>query len=289
MTGPDGDRGRGGAPRKRTPRVGRVLRTSRVTPHMIRVVLGGEGLTGFPAGEFTDHYVKLHFPPAGATYGVPFDVDEIRAALPAEQWPVTRTYTVRAWDAATGELTLDFVYHGDEGVAGPWAATARPGDLIQFTGPGGAYAPHPGADWHLLAGDEAALPAIAATLERLPAGARGLAFVEVAGPEEEQADVVAPAGVELTWLHRADSAPGEALVAAVRAAALPEGTGHVFVHGEAAAVRDLRRHLRAERGLAPEFTSISGYWRRGDTEDRWQSAKREWNAAIEDEDAVVAG
>jgi NADPH-dependent ferric siderophore reductase len=285
----DGGAAAGGPPRKRVPRVAHVVRTSRLTPHMIRVVLGGEGLTGFPAGAFTDHYVKLLFPPAGAPYGAPYDVEEIREQQPRELWPVTRTYTVRAWDAAAGELTVDFVHHGDEGLAGPWAAGAQPGDLIQLMGPGGAYAPHPDADWHLLAGDEAALPAIAATLERLPAGTRALVVVEVAGPEEEQTDVVAADGVELVWVHRGDAAPGEALVAAVRGARLPDGTGHVFVHGEAAAVRELRRHLRAERGLDPEFTSISGYWRRGDTEDRWQAAKPEWNAAIETEEGTVAG
>jgi NADPH-dependent ferric siderophore reductase len=283
----DGGGAAGGPPRKRVPRVAQVVRTSRLTPHMIRVVLGGEGLAGFPAGAFTDHYVKLLFAPPGATYAVPYDVEQIREQLPRELWPVTRTYTVRAWDAAAGELTVDFVYHGDEGLAGPWAAAAQPGDLIQLMGPGGAYAPHPEADWHLLAGDESALPAIAATLERLPAGTRALVVLEVEGPEEEQADLVPAEGVEMVWVHRGDAAPGEALVAAVRGTRLPDGTGHVFVHGEAAAVRELRRHLRAERGLDPEFTSISGYWRRGDTEDRWQATKREWHAAIEAEDGAA--
>jgi NADPH-dependent ferric siderophore reductase len=195
---------------------------------------------------------------------------------------------VRAWDSAAGELTIDFVHHGDEGVAGPWACAAQPGDRIQLMGPGGGYAPHPDADWHLLAGDESALPAIGATLERLPAGARALVFVEVAGPEEEQAELVVGHGVELVWVHRGDAAPGEPLVSAVRGIRLPEGTGHVFAHGEAGAIRELRRHLRAERGLDPRFTSISGYWRRGDTEDRWQATKRDWNAAIEAEDAATA-
>ncbi|MGY1915269.1 siderophore-interacting protein [Blastococcus sp. SYSU DS0973] len=278
--------GDGRPPRKRTPRIGEVVRTSWITPHMVRVVLGGEGLAGFPDGKFTDRYVKLMFPPADATYAVPYDVEQLRAELPADQWPVTRTYTVRAWDAAAGELTIDFVHHGDEGIAGPWAAAARPGDRIQFMGPGGAYAPRPDADWHLLAGDEAALPAIAATLDRLPAGARALVFVEVAGPEEEQTDVATGTGVELRWLHRNGTEPGTVLVDAVRAVPLPPGDGHVFVHGEAYAVRELRRHLRAERGLDPAWTSVSGYWRRGDTEDGWQSTKRQWNAAIEAEDAA---
>ncbi|MGY1753543.1 siderophore-interacting protein [Blastococcus sp. SYSU D01042] len=271
-------------PRTRTARVAEVLRTSRVTPHVVRVVLGGEGMAGLPCGEFTDHYVKLQLPPAGAGYSAPYDVEELRGQLPPEQWPVTRTYTVRSWDGDAGELTIDFVHHGDAGVAGPWAAAAQPGDRIQFMGPGGAYRPRADADWHLLAGDEAALPAIAAALEELPEGARALAFVEVAGPEEEQADVVPRPGTELRWVHRGDAAPGEALVAAVRATELPAGRGHLFVHGEAYAVRELRRHLRALVGLDPAWTSISGYWRRGDTEDGWQSTKQEWNASIEAEE-----
>jgi NADPH-dependent ferric siderophore reductase len=274
---------------KRVPRTAEVVCTTRLTPRMIRVVLGGPGLAGFPAGEFTDHYVKLLFTADGAPHEGPYDLERLRAELPPERWPVTRTYTVRSWDAEAGELTIDFVHHGDQGLAGPWAARARPGDRIQLLGPGGAYAPSPAADWHLLAGDESALPAIGAALGRLPAGTPARVVVEVAAVEEEQADLTVREGVELVWVHRRDGVPGEALVAAVRATALPAGQGHVFVHGEAGAIRELRRHLRAERGLAPEFTSISGYWRRGDTEERWQSGKRAWNAAIEAEEAAVAG
>src|SRR4051812_13333336 len=102
--------------RDRTPRVAHVISTERLTPRMIRVVLGGEGLAGFRAGEFTDHYVKLQVPPPGAAYAAPFDPEDVKARFPNEQWPRTRTYTVRAWDAQRGELTIDFVVHGDEGV-----------------------------------------------------------------------------------------------------------------------------------------------------------------------------
>src|SRR5687768_3766971 len=108
-------------PGRAAPRVTTASVTSveRVTPHLIRVVLGGPGLAGLVVGEFTDHYVKLLFPPDGVTYPEPFDLGWIRAELPREQWPVLRTYTVRWWDGARGELTIDVVYHGDEGVAGP--------------------------------------------------------------------------------------------------------------------------------------------------------------------------
>ncbi|MGW7055483.1 siderophore-interacting protein [Streptomyces sp. NPDC054887] len=276
-------------PARRTPqaREAEVVRTERLTPHMVRVVLGGEGLAGFAADEFTDHYIKVLFPPAGVTYPEPFDMARIREELPAEQWPVTRTYTVRAWDAVHRELTVDFVVHGDEGLAGPWAAAVRPGERVRFLGPGGGYAPDPAADWHLLVGDESALPAIAASLERMPAGAVGHAFVEVAGPEEQQ-KIATPDGVEVTWLHRGGDPVGRALIAAVRGLDFPAGDVHAFVHGEAGFVKDLRRHLRMERGIPRERLSVSGYWRLGQDDDAWRAVKREWNEQVEREQESAA-
>ncbi|MEU1011169.1 siderophore-interacting protein [Streptomyces sp. NPDC005890] len=273
----------GRKPRK--PHTAQVMRTERLTPHMQRVVLGGEGLAGFAADTCTDHYVKLLFGADGVTYPEPFDLERIRAEFPREQWPVTRTYTVRAWDPGRRELTLDFVIHGDEGLAGPWAVRAQPGDTVRFMGPGGAYAPDPEADWHLLAGDESALPAIARALETLPAGARAHAFVEVSGPEEEQKIVT---DVPVVWLHRGDRPVGETLVEAVRGLEFPEGRMHAFVHGEAGFVKELRRLLRVELEVPREDLSISGYWRLGHNEDGWQASKREWNARIEAEQEGAA-
>lgn len=263
--------------RRRTPRLvtGEVRRTEQLTPGMTRVVLGGPGLDDFSAGEFTDHYVKIQFPLKGVDYPEPFDLQRIREELPREQWPVTRTYTVRRWDADRRELWLDFVVHGSEGIAGPWAVNAKPGDLLHFAGPGGAYAPAPDADWHLLAGDESALPAIAAALERLPEGARARALIEVAGPEEEQ-PLDSAGDVELTWLHRGGTRVGERLIEAVRGLDL-SGDVHAFVHGEAHFVKELRTLLRKERGLPKERASISGYWRLGHNEDAWQATKREFD------------
>ncbi|MET8943680.1 siderophore-interacting protein [Streptomyces sp. NPDC004542] len=268
----------GRKPRK--PHSAQVVRTERLTPHMQRVVLGGEGLADFAADTCTDHYVKLLFPAAGVTYPEPFDVERIRAEFPREQWPVTRTYTVRSFRPEQRELTLDFVIHGDEGLAGPWAARVQPGETVRFMGPGGAYAPDVSADWHLLAGDESALPAIARSLEALPAGTRAHAFVEVSGPEEEQK---IDSDVQVVWLHRGDRPVGAALVEAVRALDFPEGRVHAFVHGEAGFVKELRRLLRVELAVPREDLSISGYWRLGHNEDGWQATKRDWNARVEAE------
>ncbi|MFF3939536.1 siderophore-interacting protein [Streptomyces phaeofaciens] len=273
------------ARKPRKPHSAQVVRTERLTPHMQRVVLGGDGLTEFTAGTCTDHYVKLLFGPDGVTYPEPFDMERIRAEFPREQWPVTRTYTVRHWNAEHRELTLDFVIHGDEGLAGPWAARVQPGETVRFMGPGGAYAPDTTADWHLLAGDESALPAIAAALEALPAGTPAHAFIEVEGPDEEQK---IDSDVTVTWLHRGERPVGGMLVEAVRALEFPEGRVHAFVHGEAAAVKELRRMLRVELQIPREDLSISGYWRLGHNEDGWQAAKREWNARVEEEQEGAA-
>jgi NADPH-dependent ferric siderophore reductase len=269
-------------PARRPRRVSqaKVVRTERLTPHMQRVVLGGADVAALPAGDFTDHYVKLLFPPPGVTYPEPFDLEQIHERLPREQWPVTRAYTVRAWDPEAGTLTLDFVIHGDEGVAGPWALAAEPGETVRFLGPGGAYAPASDADWHLLTGDESALPAIAAALEALPADARAHAFIEVAGAEEEQKIAT---GADVVWLHRGGRPVGEALVEAVRDLEFPAGQPQAFVHGEASFVKALRRYLRVERQVPRELLSVSGYWRLGHNDETWRAAKREWNAQVEAE------
>lgn len=61
-----------------------VVRTERLTPHVQRIVLGGAGLADFSADTWTDHYVKLLFAPVdGMTYPEPFDLERIRAELPA--------------------------------------------------------------------------------------------------------------------------------------------------------------------------------------------------------------
>jgi NADPH-dependent ferric siderophore reductase len=227
------------------------------------------------------------FPQDGVAYPEPFDMGVIRETMPRGSWPVVRTYTIRRWLPEAGEMWVDFVVHGDAGVAGPWAMRARPGDPFRFMGPGGGYAPSPDAGWHLLAADESALPAVAAALEAMPAGAPVRAFIEVADAAEEQ-KLETPADAEITWLHRGDRTVGEALVEAVRGYAFPAGRLHAFVHGEAAFVKELRRYLRVDRAVPLDQLSISGYWRRGMNEDGWQSSKREWNEQVDREQEGVS-
>ncbi len=266
----------------RTPIVATVTSTEPLASHMIRIILQSEELKGFPVGEFTDHYVKLQLPPAGASYEAPFDPAEVRERLAKAEWHRQRTYTVRDADPESGTITIDFVTHGS-GLAGPWARDARPGDLIQMIGPGGAYAPDPDADWHLLAGDDAAIPAISVALERIPAGTSAFVILEVED-EADQADLerstgmTIPAGSEVTWLHRngSEHTAEPRILRAVESLELPQGRGHAFVHGEAGMVREVRRHLVNERGMDLLDLSATGYWKFRRTEEGWREDKPEW-------------
>ncbi|OBH03400.1 MULTISPECIES: siderophore-interacting protein [unclassified Mycobacterium] len=264
-----------------------VVRTEQLTRHMVRVVLGSNHFDTFAPSEFTDSYVKLAFVADDvdvAGLPRPLTLDSFNE-LPPEKRPSVRTMTVRSVDAAAGELTLDVVVHGEHGVAGTWAAAAQPGQPIYLRGPGGAYAPDPTADWHLLAGDESALPAIAVALEALPPNAVGKAFIEVGGPEDE-IGLTAPEGVEVSWVYRggrADLVPEDRagdfapLIEAVTTAPWLPGQVHVFIHGEAQTVmHNLRPYIRKERGVDAKWaSSISGYWRRGRTEETFRQWKRE--------------
>jgi NADPH-dependent ferric siderophore reductase len=264
-----------------------VIRSEQLTPHMIRLVLGGRGFDTFVPSDFTDSYVKLVIVRDDVDVSAlpaPLTLDSFNA-LPEAHRPVVRTYTVRRADADRREITIDFVVHGEQGVAAPWAASAQPGQPAYLMGPSGAYSPDLAADWHLLAGDEAGLPALSAALEALPPNAVGQAFIEVSGPDDE-VPLAAPEGVEVRWIYRggradlvSDDIAGDhaPLVAAVTEARWLPGRVQVFIHGEAQAVmHNLRPYIRKERGVDAKSASISGYWRRGRTEETF----RQWKAEL---------
>lgn len=258
-----------------------VTTASWLTPALVRVVLRGDGLSGFETPDATDSYVNLAIPPAGAPYGPLFEPAEVRDLHPAELWPARRRYTVRDWDPGAGSLTLDFVVHGDDGVGGPWAAAAAPGDVLVFEGPGGGYRPAPDADWHLLVGDESALPAIAASLEAVPVGRTAVALLVVDGPDHE-IDLACPGDLAVRWLHRTGGPDDPTLlVRAVEDLDFPDGRVHTFVHGEAGEIRAVRRHLLVERGLARSDMSCSPYWRRTMTDEDWRRVKRDFVAEMD--------
>lgn len=252
---------------------GEVVGTEQLSPHMVRIVLGGPGLADYVPGVAADQYVNCFFLPDDAPYGVPFEDEAVRD-LPREQRPFPRRITVRAWDPARRELTIDVAVHGDVGYAGRWASQAGAGDRLQLRGPAGSYAPHPEADSYLFVGDESALPAIAACAEAVPAGRPVVAVVEVDGAADEL-PLTSPGQLEVHWVHRAGREDGvdDLLADAVAALPRPSGVVSAFVHGEAVEVRAVRRVLLREGIVEEEHLSCSPYWRHGMDDEAWRAVK----------------
>ncbi|GAA1700531.1 siderophore-interacting protein [Microbacterium sediminicola] len=260
-------------------RVFEVVRTERVAPQLVRVHLGGDAFDGFVenAGPeklaLADKYVKFLFARPELELEPPYDLDALRARLDPADMPVRRTYTVRAVDHEAKTIAVDFVVHGDAGLAGPWAASAQPGDRVALSGPGAKYTPASGDVFHLLVVDDAAIPAVAVALETMSADARGVALIEVADADAH-VELTAPAGVEVRWLHREGAGYGEPLVTAVLALPQPEGEVDVFAHGEREAIKRIGAHLHESWGIERPAMSLSAYWAFGRSEDAFQAEKR---------------
>jgi NADPH-dependent ferric siderophore reductase len=240
-----------------------VREVSRLTPKMVRVVLGGEALAGFVSAAHDDH-VKLFFPQPGHDKPVlPTPTPNGPVYPEGAARPAARDYTPRRYDPAANTLTIDFVLHG-EGPAATWAAQARPGQFLGVGGPRGSFIVPDDFDWYLLAGDETAVPAIGRRLQELPAGTRVIAVVEVADAGEEQ-KLDTRAKLEMHWLHRTGAEAGNHLLLqrALTEFVLPPGEGYAWVAAEASAAKALRRYLVDQRSLPKDRVKAAAYWKQG--------------------------
>ncbi|UBI09705.1 siderophore-interacting protein [Corynebacterium coyleae] len=254
-----------------------------LSPDLVRLSLNAPAFVGKDL-EFTDHYLKLLFVPEGADYSWPFNVEQVREQQPRDKQPVTRTYTLINLDSSTGDFDVDFVTHGDAGLAGPWARVAEVGEKIGFFGPGGAWGPSVDYEHFIFAGDESAAPAIGAGLKRLPEGATATAYIEIEAVDRKF-ELPARDGVDIHWVIRNGATHGTELSRVVRQAGVPDGKNTSwFIHGVAEMIKEMRRFLFVESEVPKQDVSISGYWRIGMTEDQWQASKRDFNAEIEAEE-----
>ncbi len=243
-----------------------VRDVSRLTPKMVRIIVGGDELEGFVSAAHDDH-VKLFFPRPGQDKPVlPKPSPNGPVYSEGAPKPAARDYTPRRYDAVANTLAIDFVLHGD-GPATAWAAQARTGQYLGVGGPRGSFIVPDDFDWYLLAGDETALPAIGRRLEELPSGSHAVVIVEVENAAEEQS-FDTRARLETRWLYRHDAdgpAPGDhsLLLTAIAGLTLPPGDGYAWVAAEAATAKALRRHLVDERGLRKDRVKAAAYWKRG--------------------------
>ena len=253
------------------PRLLTEHRAFHLTPNMIRIVFAGPELADFPTGREGGN-CKLMFPSPGETKA------EFADRLAAKPSPTKRTYTVRKFDPEAGELSIDFVDHGDSGPASGWACRAKPGAFLGFAGPSGPKVTHFEADWYLIACDPSAVPVAAATLEAMPRDAKGVAVFEItsdADREGFEADIDMPAGIAVHWLtHGEPQKPSRAQEDFIRSLDWPEGRVQTCIAGESGVIRALKEVVLKEKALPKGDVYISGYWKIGLNEDAHQQAKR---------------
>ncbi|MGO1507583.1 probable siderophore interacting protein [Microbacterium esteraromaticum] len=244
-----------------------VLRAEQISPHFVRITLGGEDLHRWRSLGF-DQWFRLALPISAETrFDRLSDRFDMRGylrylALPKASRPVIRSYTVREYRPEAGELDVDFVVHGTEGVAGPWAASLPTGAPVALIDQGCGYRPVENANRVLLAGDESALPATLGILRDLPDETTGTAIIEVPH-EADQQPVISPAGINMHWIVRDTNArPGAEALAALRELPL-DGDAPVsaFLAGEQQLATGGRRHLAGERGIPKTSIDFTGYWR----------------------------
>ena len=171
-------------------------------------------------------------------------------------------------------------------------------------GPSGAYSPDPAADWHLFAGDEAAIPAISVALEALPCrrhrpgvhrGRRSRRRDRADRARTASRSTGFTAAAAPTWYPRIRPAINAPLIDAVKSAPWLPGQVQVFIHGEAQTVmHNLRPYIRKERGVEAKWaSSISGLLaarpHRGDLPAVETRTRRRRRPANPTESATVRG
>lgn len=243
-----------------------VQRSERITPHVTRVTFGGQDLERFEYRGF-DQWFRLAIPLDShsrfdnlpAKFGVGGYLKYL--TLPKGTRPVIRNYTIRQFRAGAGEMDVDFLVHGTEGVAGPWAASVQPGTPVAFIDQGCGWNPVPAAR-QLIIADESAMPAALGILRDMPRDAVGEALIELFNERDRQ-DVQAPPGMNVRWLvSEPGAAPGSAALPVLRELPL-DADRYAFAVGESALATGARRHLVSERGVPKSNVTFSGYWKLG--------------------------
>lgn len=242
---------------------GIVTHTDQLTPSLVRITLGGDGVAEYLSTGIGDEYVRVFFP-----HGT--DPTDVSLPIPDGDWWTTpagapdapmRTYTISGVRPTRGELDIDFVVHS-AGVAGPWAAAARPGYVLGLNAPTGLYAPPPETSWQVLVSDLTGLPAIARILAEVPATVRTRVVIEIAS-EQDRIELPTSPNIDVTWVIGGNGHGPSALGQIVRSVVderLPLAEGYIWVAGETVALRDARKYLRRELGLPATHFKVVGYW-----------------------------
>ncbi|MFE4574415.1 siderophore-interacting protein [Streptomyces chartreusis] len=253
-----------------------VQASEQTSPHFMTVTLGGDDV---------HHLQQIGFDQAGRLFFADPAADDDVFLPSSERWilqltlqggnrrPRVRTYTIRRFKPEVSAFDIEISLREidpSERTAAPgtrWARAATPGTKVAFLDEGHSYAPPGTAAWQLLAGDESALPAILAILERSAADLPAEVFLEVPVSEDIRTEVTMPPGSTMHWLPRTDpdAKPGTLALHAVQQAQLPDGRFYAWAAGESSMATGIRRHLVSKRGVLKSDISFRGYFSHGRT------------------------
>jgi NADPH-dependent ferric siderophore reductase len=234
------------------------------------LTLGGDELADFESPSPTDH-VGLVPPNTAGELVLPEVVDD-RLRWPAGERPPMREYTVRRFDPETRELDVRVLLHGN-GPLARWAAQAGVGDRVGVTGPRVSKVMPDGFANYLLVGDLTAVPAIARWLSVLPDGATAQVLI-AARTEEDVIELKCAQPIWVLWLTDLSVPEADHLPLALEQLELHAPDTFAWAAGEAVAMKDVRRVLVEQHGLAPENVKVTGYWRRDEADFDYEAPLR---------------
>ncbi|WP_087016936.1 siderophore-interacting protein [Thaumasiovibrio subtropicus] len=260
------------APQRVRPSLLAFVRKEQISPNLVRIILSGDDLIGFPEDKNGAH-VKL-FLPNQVSGILELPTKEGDKIIWPEHKPVSRAYTVRYYDPEVNELAIDFVTHGKATPGGGWAQNAKEGSTLGLAGPGGPDPLLAPADWHVIAVDLTAVPAVSAILESLPADTRGHVLIEVDDLADKH-DFAKPDGMTITWLESRPRDSVSPLVQAIDGLQKPSDakTVSAFVAGESRSVIACRDKLKADYKLTRKNMYAIPYWRRGQDEETYHQER----------------
>ena len=111
-----------------------VVERVELTPRMLRLTFGGDGLRELVAPEPASS-IRLLVPSPGTSQLVLPEWNGNEFLLPGGERPALRTFTPLRFDAASGRIEVEIVRHPG-GAVSEWAETAAPGDEAAISGPG---------------------------------------------------------------------------------------------------------------------------------------------------------
>lgn len=232
-------------------RMTQVLSVNDLSPHIKRIVLTALSLSDFPENRESAH-VKVIFPNPSSNNSKP----KLGLYIGFKKW--MRSYTIRAFDKINLTLTIDFAVNEHQGLASNWALQAKVGDYLGIAGPGEVKHANLVSNKHLFLGDITALPAIAATLEKLPKDAMGHAYIQIPDKKDIQRLKI-PKMVEVHWIITTNKLTSLFLEGLVSRGDDLSDTA-IFIAAEASIVKQLKGHINKNCQYDKSMLYASAYW-----------------------------